>query len=81
MNGKDGEHLHLRSHLPAHQDLLAAVAVQIPVVHAVDGGAAALDDGALGVALLRPLIDIDLQRPLVAAPAEKGQGLLLPVAV
>ena len=58
-----------------------AVAVQVPVVHAVNRGAAALDDGALGVAALRPLVDIDLQRPLVAAPAQEGQSLLLTVAV
>ena len=73
--------LHLGADTPAHDQLTPAVAVQVLIVYAVDGGAAALDGAVAGIAVALDLKYKYFQRLFVAAHAEKGQGLLLSVAV
>ena len=66
---------------PAHNQLLLSVVVQVAVLDAVNGSAAALDHGSLGIGVLHRRVNTDFQGLLVRGIAEEGHRLLLPVAV
>ena len=81
VQGVNREGLELGVDPPAHDDLRPPVPVQVRVDHAIDGRAAALDDGGLLIAVLLGGEDIDFQGLFVLRLAEEGDGLLLPVSV
>ena len=81
LHGVHRHSLYLGADTPAHDQLPAAVAVEILIVHAVDGAAAALDGAEAGVC---PVLQTEykyFQGLFVAAHTEEGQRLLLSVAV
>ena len=77
----DADGLHLCADLPADQDFPHAVSVQIVIADAVDGGAAAIDDGSLLVPVVHGLENIDFQGPLLAVDPEEAQRLVHAVSV
>ena len=81
MQGVDGQRQQVRVDPPAHRQLRAAVPVHIAVSHAVNGGAAALNNGGEIIGVLLGIEDIDLQRLLVPGVSEEGNGLLPAVPV
>ena len=77
----DGDGLDVGADLPPHDQLLPAVAGEILIVDGVNGGAAALDDGGQLIAVLTGVEHVNFQGLFTVAEAEKGQRLVLPVAV
>ena len=77
----DREGLQLGVDPPAHDKLRPAVAVQVRVHHAVDGGAAALDYGGLLIVVSLSGKNIDFQGLFILRLAEEGHRLLLSVPV
>ena len=79
--GIDLQHLQFRGSLPAHGDLLLPIAVQVLVIDAVNGGAAALDQVDLLIGIAPGSENIDLHGFFITGVPEKRQCFLPAVSV